>query len=57
MPLLPSAVMRYSSFSSKSRGRPPRQMMNVLLLMTVAGVISPTSAPSSTRQYFGSFSS
>src|ERR1039457_6466720 len=29
-------------------------MMNVLLLMTVSGVISPTSAPSSTRQYLGS---
>ena len=51
MPLLPSAVMRYSSFSSKSRGLPPRQMRNVLLLITVPGVISPTSAPSSTRQY------
>ena len=45
MPLLPSGVMRYSSFSSKSFGRPPRQMMKVLLLMTVAGVISPTRAP------------
>src|SRR6185503_19092405 len=29
-------------------------MMKVLLLTTVAGVISPTSEPSSTRQYFGS---
>src|SRR3954447_21755987 len=29
-------------------------MMNVLLLMTVSGVISPVSAPFSTRQYFGS---
>ena len=28
-------------------------MMNVLLLMTVSGVISPTRQPSSTRQYFG----
>ena len=28
-------------------------MMNVLLLITVSGVISPTSAPFSTRQYFG----
>ena len=29
-------------------------MMNVLLLITVAGVISPTSDPVSTRQYVGS---
>ena len=41
-----------SSFSSKSFGSPPRQMMNVLLSITVAGVISPTSVPvaASTRQ-------
>src|ERR1035437_1185690 len=54
MPLLPPLVMRKSACNSKSAGAPPFQMMNVLLLMTVSGVISPTSAPSSTRQYLGS---
>jgi hypothetical protein len=34
-------------------GLPPRQMMNVLLLITDSGVISPTMQPFSTRQYFG----
>src|ERR1035437_5717611 len=54
MPLLPPLVMRKSAFNSKSAGAPPRQMMKVLLLMTVSGVVLPTSAPSSTRQYLGS---
>ncbi len=53
MPLL-VALMRYSTFSSKSAGSPPFQITNVFSSSFLSGVVSPTMAPFSARQNLGS---
>ena len=51
MPLL-VALIRYSTFNSKSAGSPPRQMMNVFSFSGLSAVVWPTIAPPSARQNF-----
>ena len=53
MPLL-VALMRYSSFNSKSAGSPPRQMRKLFSFSGFSAVVWPTMAPPSTRQNFES---
>src|SRR5207302_8703010 len=56
-PLFPAgllALIRYSSLSTKSRVVPPRQIMKVFALSGLSALVSPTIAPSSTRQNAGS---
>ena len=53
MPLL-VALSRYSSFSSKSPGAPPRQMRNVFCLTGFSVELWPVNAPFAARQNAGS---